>query len=248
MWGGRGAAVRVPVAMSPAVELFGEGPSRVVVTARPRFAPALLAAGPPARAAGRAARDGRRRPAADRARRGRARPARRRSAGARIADTLDVPLDRAAPRLGPRPDPRPRLGGLDGVRRVRCGRAGRRADRGCRDRDARAVRAPASRAGVGRHRGQRRGAADALQGPRHDRLGARRAPPAEPARQPGDRALPLLDDGLDGLGERPADLPPGAAPGARDRSQRQSRQHPRAARPAAPAAAPACRPRPTPSS
>ena len=41
MWGGRGAAVRVPVAMSPAVELFGEGPSRVVVTARARYAPAL---------------------------------------------------------------------------------------------------------------------------------------------------------------------------------------------------------------
>jgi phosphoribosylformylglycinamidine synthase len=41
MWGGRGASVRVPVAMSPAVELFGEGPSRVVLTARPRYAPAL---------------------------------------------------------------------------------------------------------------------------------------------------------------------------------------------------------------
>ncbi len=41
MWSGRGAAVRVPVAMSPAVELFGEGPSRVVVTARARYAPAL---------------------------------------------------------------------------------------------------------------------------------------------------------------------------------------------------------------
>ena len=28
--------------MSPAVELFGESPSRVVVTTRPRYAPALL--------------------------------------------------------------------------------------------------------------------------------------------------------------------------------------------------------------
>ena len=41
MWGGLGASVRVPTAMSPAVELFGESPSRIVVTARPRFAPAL---------------------------------------------------------------------------------------------------------------------------------------------------------------------------------------------------------------
>jgi phosphoribosylformylglycinamidine synthase len=41
MWGGRGASVRVPTSMSPAVELFGESPSRVVVTATPRHAPAL---------------------------------------------------------------------------------------------------------------------------------------------------------------------------------------------------------------
>ena len=41
MWGGRGATVRVPTSMSPAVELFGESPSRIVVTATPRHAPAL---------------------------------------------------------------------------------------------------------------------------------------------------------------------------------------------------------------
>jgi phosphoribosylformylglycinamidine synthase subunit PurL len=41
MWGGLGANIRVPSAMSPAVELFGESPSRVVVTATPRFVPAL---------------------------------------------------------------------------------------------------------------------------------------------------------------------------------------------------------------
>ncbi|MBF8290589.1 MAG: phosphoribosylformylglycinamidine synthase, partial [Chloroflexi bacterium] len=35
IWGGRGASVRVPVANSPAVDLFGESPSRVVVTVRP---------------------------------------------------------------------------------------------------------------------------------------------------------------------------------------------------------------------
>ena len=38
--------------------------------------------------------------------------------------------------------------------------------------------------------------------------------------------------GLHGLGERPADAPPGAAPRARHRPQRQPRQHARAARPA----------------
>ncbi|MDF2734434.1 MAG: phosphoribosylformylglycinamidine synthase subunit [Chloroflexota bacterium] len=42
MWSGLGAQVRVPVATSPAVELFGESPSRLVLTARPRFAPALM--------------------------------------------------------------------------------------------------------------------------------------------------------------------------------------------------------------
>jgi len=41
MWGTLGATVRVPSAMSPAVELFGESPSRVVVTATPRHVPAL---------------------------------------------------------------------------------------------------------------------------------------------------------------------------------------------------------------
>ena len=46
MWGdgdrGIGATLRVGVANSPAVDLFGEGPSRVVMTARPRYAPALV--------------------------------------------------------------------------------------------------------------------------------------------------------------------------------------------------------------
>jgi phosphoribosylformylglycinamidine synthase II len=41
MWGGVGANARVPSAMSPAVELFGESPSRVIVTASPRHVPAL---------------------------------------------------------------------------------------------------------------------------------------------------------------------------------------------------------------
>jgi phosphoribosylformylglycinamidine synthase len=42
MWGDLGATLRLPVGGSPAVELFGEGPSRVVLTARPRHAPALI--------------------------------------------------------------------------------------------------------------------------------------------------------------------------------------------------------------
>ncbi len=46
MWGagggGTGARLRVPSALSPAVELFGESPSRIVVSTRPRHAPALV--------------------------------------------------------------------------------------------------------------------------------------------------------------------------------------------------------------
>src|SRR5215211_7129286 len=40
MWGRIGAHVRLPVASSPAVDLFGESPSRLVVTAGPRHAAA----------------------------------------------------------------------------------------------------------------------------------------------------------------------------------------------------------------
>ena len=101
---------------------------------------------------------------------------------------------------------------------------------------------------IGRRRGERRRAADALQGPRDDQHRPRRAPPAEPPRRSRHRPLPLLDDRLDDLGERPADVPAGAAPGDRDRPQRQPRQHAGAARPAAAAAGRACRRRPTRSS
>jgi len=41
IWGGRGARLRLGVAGSPAVELFGESPSRLVLTTRPRHVPAL---------------------------------------------------------------------------------------------------------------------------------------------------------------------------------------------------------------
>jgi len=46
IWGdddrGIGATLRLPVAGAPAVELFGEGPSRLIVGCRPRHAPALI--------------------------------------------------------------------------------------------------------------------------------------------------------------------------------------------------------------
>ena len=41
MWGGQGASVRIPIAHSPAVDLFGESPSRLVLSCRPRYAAAL---------------------------------------------------------------------------------------------------------------------------------------------------------------------------------------------------------------
>ncbi len=40
--GGLGAALRLPIGGAPAVELFGESPSRLVLTCRPRHAPALV--------------------------------------------------------------------------------------------------------------------------------------------------------------------------------------------------------------
>jgi phosphoribosylformylglycinamidine synthase len=46
MWGDRdqglGARLRLPVANSPAVDLFGESPSRIIVSCRSRFVPALV--------------------------------------------------------------------------------------------------------------------------------------------------------------------------------------------------------------
>jgi phosphoribosylformylglycinamidine synthase II len=42
MWGHIGAHVRLPIESAPAVDLFGESPSRLVLTARPRHAPALI--------------------------------------------------------------------------------------------------------------------------------------------------------------------------------------------------------------
>lgn len=41
MWSGLGASVRLAIGHSPAVDLFGESPSRLVLTCRPRYAAAL---------------------------------------------------------------------------------------------------------------------------------------------------------------------------------------------------------------
>ena len=41
IWGGLGASLRLGVSGSPAIELFGESPSRLVLSCRPRHAPAL---------------------------------------------------------------------------------------------------------------------------------------------------------------------------------------------------------------
>jgi phosphoribosylformylglycinamidine synthase len=41
MWGGLGARLRVGVSGAPAIELFGESPSRLILSCQPRHAPAL---------------------------------------------------------------------------------------------------------------------------------------------------------------------------------------------------------------
>ena len=41
MWGGLGARLRLGVSGSPAIELFGESPSRLVLSCRPRHAPSV---------------------------------------------------------------------------------------------------------------------------------------------------------------------------------------------------------------
>ena len=233
---GLGASVRLPVASSPAVDLFGESPSRLVVSCRPRHAPARGAARAPARPAGRGDRDGRRRPARSSSSPAPARPAPPRSAAPASPTRSTSRSTDLRARVGAgRPGEPGRSAGRSALRCAAC--SGSSLPPGCGTEAAAVashgpVRAPAPRPGVGRRRGQRRRAADALQGPRDDRPGPRRAAAPALPRRPRDRPLPLLDDRLDGLGERPADVPARAAPGGRDRPQRQPRQHPRAARPA----------------
>ena len=126
--------------------------------------------------------------------------------GSGIADALDVAGRGPAARLGARAVAGARLGrgGRPAdVRRRRGGAAGSR-PRGRGSRRDRAVRAPAPRPGVGGRRRRRRRPADDLQGPRDGRPGARRAADPVARGRARRRALPLLDDRLDDLGERPA--------------------------------------------
>jgi phosphoribosylformylglycinamidine synthase subunit PurL len=91
--GGVGARVRVPGACSPAVELFGESPSRLIVSCRPRHAPALALLarqhGLPVEEIGTVGGD---RLVVELARSGSAGTTEER--GSRVADALDVALSR----------------------------------------------------------------------------------------------------------------------------------------------------------
>ena len=221
---------------SPAIELFGESPSRLVLSCRPRHAAALelLARqfGLPSRVLGTVGGDRLRIELTGQGATGAAE-----ERGSRVADALDVSLadlrhawDHGLARaLGVGIEDARHGGEGRGASHVRHLRRShpRRRRRG--HGGAGRLLAPAPRPGVGRHRRQRRRATDALQGPGPDRPGPRRAAPAEPARAAGHRPLPLLHDRLHGLGERPADLPHGPRPGHRRGPQRQPGQHPRAA-------------------
>ena len=89
---GLGATLRLPVAGAPAVELFGESPSRLVVGCRPRHAPALVLLarqhGLPVEELGTV---GGERLVIELAGQGATGAAEER--GSRVADALDVPID-----------------------------------------------------------------------------------------------------------------------------------------------------------
>jgi phosphoribosylformylglycinamidine synthase len=91
-WSGRGAALRLTVGTPPAVALFGESPSRIVLEARPADVPVLLgraaAAGLPLAILGATGGD---RLAIELVGEGATGAAEER--GARVADAVDVRLD-----------------------------------------------------------------------------------------------------------------------------------------------------------
>ena len=124
MWGGIGAKVRIALVASPAVALFGESPSRIVVTCEAGHAPALelLARqfGLPVESIGTR----RRRFARHRVDRRRA-DGRRGGAGESRGRCARGPAGRSATRLGARAPARARLGGLTDVRRIWRGAPGR---------------------------------------------------------------------------------------------------------------------------
>ena len=66
--------------------------------------------------------------------------------------------------------------------------------------------------------------------------------------EPRDRPLPLLDDRLDDLGERPADVPPRAAPGRSRSATTATSSTPASSSASSAAGAAGCPRRPTPSS
>ena len=167
MWGGLGASVRVAVGA-----LAGGGPVRREPVAPRRDVPAALRRGArrcspastgcrsrrSARSAATASSSSSAAPGDGRRGRGPGRRRRRRPRGARRATSVTPgSTGSPAPSAG-RAEP---MCGVFGVVLP-----GRRADRRRLDRRARPVRAPAPRPGIGRAGGQRRRAADALQGPR----------------------------------------------------------------------------------
>ena len=107
----RGARCGFRVGDSPAVALFGESPSRLVVEVLPRHVAGVRAARPPARPPGRGARHHRRHAAGHRARRRTGATGAAEERGSRIADALEVPRRGPAPRLGARAAAGARLGG-----------------------------------------------------------------------------------------------------------------------------------------
>ena len=251
IWGDRGARLRLPVGDSPAVDLFGESPSRVVCEVLPARTsrrsscwPAstacpvealgatggdrLVTSSSPATGATGAAeeRGGRDRRRARRAGRGPparlgARAAAGRSAGTRRVRLMCGVVGVVLPTGATRRPPSPR---------PRCSRSSTA---------ARSRRASASPTAASLMIYKDLGMVAQV-------LDERRIPSL-----PGDLAIAhcrYSTTGLDGLGERPADAPPRAAAGARHRPQRQPRQHPRAARRSSPAAAAASPRAPTRSS
>ena len=247
MWSGLGASVRLAVGDSPAVELFGESPSRLVVTRRPRYAPGARRCSPAstacrsrrsARSAATASSSSSAGAGATRRRRGARQPASPTRSRCRSRD-LRHAWDHGLPA--------PSAGRADAhVRRVR-----RRAAAGAEPTEAAAI------AALGlfalQHRGQESAGLAVSDGEQlmlYKDLGMistvldeRRLPSLR-----GQLAIAHCRYSTTGSTIWENAQPTyrlGPAPRDRDRPQRQPRQHPRAARASSRAAGRACRPRPT---
>ena len=132
----RGAASTSPSLHSPAVDLFGESPSRLVLSCRPRYAAALDPARAPARPAGRDASGsvGGDRLVIELTGAGATGAAEDR--GSRVADARRGAAPGPPSRLGARPRPRARLGGL-----TRCAACSGRSSRAASPTDAASIAA-----------------------------------------------------------------------------------------------------------